>query len=104
MAFLHRVYCNFEISGLMGLTVDEVALYSTANNPPQELLTDWSRKYNGTVGDLLKLLAEMEREDIISEIKEALAPPTPTVTVQEERNPSDIQYTHAGYSGASARI
>ena len=75
----------------MGLTAEEVSLYATTSNPPQELLRDWSHKSNGTVDDFIKLLSDLERMDIISEINDAIAPPPPpTVSVKEENYPQNV--------------
>lgn len=68
------VYCIFSpFSGLIGLTAEEVQLYETAKNPPSELLREWSMTGRGTVQELIKLLSELEREDIVSEINAALS-------------------------------
>ena len=81
----------------MGLTGEEVELYETMKDPPRELLREWSHGGNGTIEELIRLLSELEREDIISEIKGALAPPPslmvtppPAVKAKEENLPPNI--------------
>ena len=69
------------------------------NNPPEELLKTWSYSGQGTVKELIRLLEELEREDILSEIRAALdlAPPPsvmvtppPDVKTKRENLPSNV--------------
>ncbi|XP_052213543.1 uncharacterized protein LOC127832254 isoform X2 [Dreissena polymorpha] len=62
------------LAGEMGYTSEEVAILScnTKQDPPQELLQDWSRNPANTVQKLVSLLSEIDRKDIIQEIRDFL--------------------------------
>ncbi|XP_064605422.1 uncharacterized protein LOC135470422 [Liolophura sinensis] len=58
----------------IGKTGQEVALYETQKNPPQDLVTEWARMTRATVSDLIDVLShpEMERVDLVDMVKQAL--------------------------------
>lgn len=58
----------------MGYTSEEVNILScnTKHDPPQELLQVWSRNPENTVQKLVGLLTEIDRKDIIQEIRDFL--------------------------------
>ncbi|XP_045165731.2 uncharacterized protein LOC123529462 isoform X2 [Mercenaria mercenaria] len=60
------------LAGQMGYSVEQVDVYETAKEPVQALLCDWGRSTNATIEKLLSLLSELDREDIISDIQQAL--------------------------------
>lgn len=57
----------------MGFTYLEIKNYETAANPTVKVLEDWqARSTDSTVGKLLSILAEVERNDVLEDLQPIL--------------------------------
>ncbi|XP_022071703.1 myeloid differentiation primary response protein MyD88 [Acanthochromis polyacanthus] len=58
------------VAEAMGFTYLEIQNYEASNNPTKRVLEDWqARNSDATVGKLLSILREVEREDIVEDLR-----------------------------------
>lgn len=80
----------------MGLTTEQVQLLEISSDPPKSLLLDWSGKSNdATIENLISMLRELERLDIISEIYKYFQLPEPNT------DPSQVDQKDSGVDGST---
>ncbi|XP_026878188.2 myeloid differentiation primary response protein MyD88 [Electrophorus electricus] len=58
-----------DVAERMGFSYLEIRNYERLENPTQKLLEEWQTRPDATVGNLLRFLHEVERNDIISELR-----------------------------------
>ena len=57
------------LADFMGFTNQEIQYYACDNNPVETIITVWERRPGSTVMQLLEYLEEMERMDLIQDLK-----------------------------------
>lgn len=78
----------------MGLTAEQVQLLEISSDPPKSLLLDWSGKSsNATIENLISMLRELQRIDIVSEIYKYFQLPEP------DTDPSQVDERDSGVDG-----
>lgn len=70
-AATHRDWKKFAF--LVKFREQDVARFAMAKDPAFEVITNWSTKREATVGRFTEILHEMDRADVITELKKAFA-------------------------------
>ncbi|XP_044032547.1 myeloid differentiation primary response protein MyD88 isoform X2 [Siniperca chuatsi] len=64
------------VAEAMGFTYLEIKNYEASKSPTKTFLEDWqARSTDATVGKLLSILAEVERKDIVEDLRPLIGPP-----------------------------
>ena len=56
----------------MGYSSEDVQIMETVDDPVRELLYDWSTTHSGKIDDLIKLLEQMNMENVLSYLRQSL--------------------------------
>eukprot|EP00118_Oscarella_pearsei_P028639 m.2602 g.2602 ORF g.2602 m.2602 type:complete len:200 (+) comp8789_c1_seq1:211-810(+) len=56
----------------LGYNIAEVAMFETDNDPPWAVIKSWQVKSEATLGKFIEIMVEMERDDVLTKLKERL--------------------------------
>lgn len=59
-------------AGIIGYTVQDVAVFENKDESPWAVIKDWQTKKEATFGRFIEIMAQMERADVLARLKEKL--------------------------------
>lgn len=68
----HNTLGYEKLAGLMDCSTQDVKLFKLTDNPAGTLLETWGTKRGNNVIELIKLLQQMERDDLVGKLQKEL--------------------------------